>query len=220
MSEQQGKVIKGRAVNSGKTHPQSTEGSSALRHRLFIGIELPSAVKLRVHKAVRPALLKIEKGKLTEPENYHLTVFFIGEVVPEEVSDWKTCVAEAAAKSQNFELSLCHTGYFSRKNRKILWFGSEDSAALEALYKNVLSAVDSVLLLQGKPEASAQPGANKPFKPHITLGREVVAEDEAVKIRTEKIKLKVEALTLFESKRVSGKLAYVPIAGFRLRERL
>ena len=220
MRVQEGKVIKGRAVNSEKTSAQTVEGARELRHRLFIGIELPSAVKLSIHKAVRPALLKIKKGKLTEPDNYHLTVFFIGEVPPEAVSDWKTCVAEAAAESQNFELSLCHTGYFSRKNRKILWLGSEDSAALEALYRNVLSAADGVLLLQGKPGASAQPGANKPFKPHITLSREVVAEDEAVKIRTEKIKLKVGALTLFESKRVSGKLAYVPIAKFRLRERL
>lgn len=218
MRVQEGKVIKGRAVDSGRTGAQGAEGAVASKRRLFIGIELPSAVKSRIHKAASPALDKINKGKLTDPDNFHLTVFFIGEVPPEEVSEWEGCVARAAADTRGFDITLCHTGYFSRKSRKILWFGSEDSAALEVLYKNVLSAADGVLLPQGKPGASAQPGANKPFKPHITLGREVVAEGEAVAVRTEKIKLKVDTLTLFESKRVTGRLAYVPIARFRLRE--
>lgn len=188
--------------------------------RLFIGLELPTAVKARIHNAAGPVLAKIQKGKLTDTDNYHLTVFFIGEVPEEEVAAWKACVAEAAASSYAFELTLCHTGFFSRKNRKILWFGSEASERLEALYKHVMSAADDTLSSQGKPGASAQPGANKPFRPHVTLGREIVAEDDAAVIHTEKIKVRIETLTLFESKRISGRLAYVPIARGRLRERL
>ncbi|SCZ81477.1 RNA 2',3'-cyclic phosphodiesterase [Acidaminobacter hydrogenoformans] len=217
MRMQEGKVIKGRAVDSGGT---GAEGAVVLKRRLFIGIELPPAVKSRIYKAARPALDKIKKGKLTDKDNFHLTVFFIGEVPAEEVSEWEDCVARAAAENQGFDITLCHTGYFSRKNRKILWFGSEDSVPLEMLYKSVLSAADSVLLRHEKPMASAQPGANRPFKPHVTLGREISAEDEAVVVRTEKIKLKVEALTLFESKRATGRLAYMPIARFRLGERV
>lgn len=227
MREQDGKVIKGKAVGSNaavfETHSAGElrpENEKPRKLRLFIGLELPPAAKARIHKAAGPALSQIQKGKLTDADNYHLTVFFIGEVAEEEVPAWKACVAEAAAVSEAFELTLCHTGFFSRKNRKILWFGSEASERLEALYKHVLALADRTLSAQGKPVASTQPGANRPFRPHVTLGREIVAEDDAAVIRTEKIKVRARTLTLFESKRISGRLAYVPIARGRLRERL
>jgi len=227
----EGKSIKGKAVAAAlEVASEAAEAAGALvsgrenektnKVRLFIGLELPAAVKAHVQKAAGPALSRVQKGRLTEVENYHLTVFFIGEVPEEEVPAWKACVAKAAAASPGFELTLCHTGFFSRKNRKILWFGSEASDRLEALYKHVMAAADETLLSQGKPGASTQPGANRLFSPHVTLGREIVAEDEAVVIRTEKIKVRVETLTLFESKRISGRLAYVPIARGRLQERL
>lgn len=227
MREQEGKVIKGKAVGSA-AKASEMEGVGATvqekekpkKVRLFIGLELPQAVKVRVHKAAGPVLSRIQKGKLTDADNYHLTVFFIGEVPEEEVAAWKACVSEAAAVSETFGLTLCHTGFFSRKNRKILWFGSEASERLEALYKHVMAAADETLITLGKPAASTQPGANRPFRPHVTLGREIVAEDDAVTLRTEKIKVRVETLTLFESKRISGRLAYIPIARGRLRERL
>lgn len=227
MRVQEGKVIKGKAVGSPASASEK-DGAGGIRQgkekpskvRLFIGLELPPAVKARVHKAAGPVLSQIQKGKLTDADNYHLTVFFIGEVTEEEVAAWKACVADAAASSYAFELTLCHTGFFSRKNRKILWFGSEASEHLENLFKHVMSAVDDTLTSQGKPGASAQPGANRPFRPHVTLGRDIVEEDDAAVIHTEKIKVSVETLTLFESKRISGRLAYVPIARGRLRERL
>ncbi|MDK9711639.1 RNA 2',3'-cyclic phosphodiesterase [Acidaminobacter sp.] len=227
MREQEGKIIKGKAVGSPAADSE-TDGAGGIRQgkekpgkiRLFIGLELPPAAKARIHKAAGPVLSRIQKGKLTEADNYHLTVFFIGEVTEEAVAAWKACVAEAAAVSEAFDLILCHTGFFSRKNRKILWFGSEASERLETLYKHVMSAADDTLSSQGKPGASTQPGANRPFRPHVTLGREIVAEDDAAVIQTERIKVRVETLTLFESKRISGRLAYVPIARGRLRERL
>lgn len=227
MRAQEGKVIKGKAVGSaaGVSETDGTGGVSQgkekpIKVRLFIGLELPQAVKAHIHKAAGPVLSRIQKGKLTDADNYHLTVYFIGEVPEEEVAAWKACVAEAAEVSDAFELTLCHTGFFSRKNRKILWFGSEASERLEALYKHVMAAADETLFTLGKPAASTQPGANRPFRPHVTLGREIVAEDDAVTLRTGKIKVRVETLTLFESKRISGRLAYVPIARGRLRERL
>lgn len=227
MREQDGKVIKGKAFAS-TAAASETDGAGGIipdkekprKLRLFIGLELPPAVKARIHKAAGPVLSQIQKGKLTEADNYHLTVFFIGEVAEEEVPAWKACVAEAAAVSETFELILCHTGFFSRKNRKILWFGSEASDRLEALYKHVMSAADDTLSAQGKPGASTQPGANRPFRPHVTLGREIVAEDDAAVIHTEKIKVRIVTLTLFESKKITGRLAYVPIARGQLRERL
>lgn len=223
------KIIKGRAVTTVSASNDAETGSAApgeqgkekpVKARLFIGLELPEAVKVRLQKAAEPALSRIQKGRLTDADHYHLTVFFIGEVPEKEVPAWKACMTQAAAVSQAFELTLCHTGFFSRKSRKILWFGSEASECLEALYKHVMAAADETLFSLGKPAASAQPGANRPFNPHVTLGREILAEDASVMIHTEKIKVHVETLTLFESKRISGRLAYVPIARGRLQERL
>lgn len=227
MRVQEGKIIKGKAVGSpaAVSETDSAGGIKAGKEkpkmvRLFIGLELPPAVKVRVHKMAGPVLSRIQKGKLTDADNYHLTVFFIGEVTEEAVAAWKECVAEAAEVSDAFELTLCNTGFFSRKNRKILWFGSEASDRLEALYKHVMAAADKTLFTLGKPAVSTQPGASRPFRPHVTLCREIVAEDDAVTLRTEKIKVRIETLTLFESKRISGRLMYVPIAIGRLRERL
>lgn len=227
MRVQEGKIIKGKAVGSAAASSESN-GAGGIHPgkekpkmiRLFIGLELPPAVKARIHKTAGPVLSRIQKGKLTDADNYHLTVFFIGEVTEEAVAAWKACVTEAAEVSDAFELTLCNTGFFSRKNRKILWFGSEASDRLEALYKNVMAAADETLFTLRKPAALTQPGASRPFRPHVTLGREILAEDDAVTLRTEKIKVRVETLTLFESKRISGRLAYVPIARGRLRESL
>ena len=60
---------------------------------------------------------------------------------------------------------------------------------------------------------------NKPYTPHITLGREVVynADFNIKSITYIPIDVNVEKITLFESTRVKGVLTYIPIIEVKLK---
>lgn len=202
--------IKGKAVPSGR------ERELTAKRRLFLGIELPASIKVSVQALSQPAVQKIKKGRLTNPENYHLTVYFIGEADEEQRQRWEACGAYAAKSSHPFELELRDTGAFVKRNRMILWFGSRGSAQLEALYRNVLETAEALGLLDLSVRQDLSVTAHKPFTPHVTLGREVVADREAVLISTRTLRFMVKHLTLFESRRTSTGLVYMPLARFPL----
>lgn len=63
---------------------------------------------------------------------------------------------------------------------------------------------------------------DKPFTPHITLGRRVVFNKESIHldnlIQYERFKIPVKAVTLMASKEVNGKLDGLPVSKFNLNE--
>jgi 2'-5' RNA ligase len=197
----------------GPTQNQN-ENLPPIKHRIFIGLELPPEVQRRVASACRPVLSKVKKGRMTEVSNYHLTVHFIGEVPEVEIDRWKQCVQDAAAISRPFDLTLQDTGFFPKGKKKILWLGSKASAGLEQLHQNVeLYALSDEEMIRQKALRE-----RKPFRPHVTLGREVMIDSEAAQQSTRGIQVRVDHLILFESKRISGRLVYQPIAKSRLQE--
>jgi 2'-5' RNA ligase len=193
--------------------------------RLFIGIEFTSGVKQRIAEISRPLIEASQKGRFTDPENYHLTLYFIGETEPEAVSRWEMCLHEAARGQTPFDLILEGTGYFQRRRRKILWIGAQPSLALDMLNHGLMQQVEFLASKVQKPENKNSDAVEKhrslslnlkPFIPHITLGREVLLENEKAISKTNEIPVHVEAITLFESVRINGRLVYRPIARCRL----
>ena len=121
--------------------------------RLFIAINLNDEMK--------DALIDIQdtmrtygvRGKDTPPENFHLTLAFIGEYdEPERVKE----VMESI-EIRPFEMSLRGIGAF----RDLWWAGIENSAPLMAVSRRLRRAL---------AEADI-PFDKKKFSPHITIIR-------------------------------------------------
>lgn len=125
--------------------------------RLFVGLDLPWATRLRLAGLGGGG---IPGARWVPVENFHLTLRFIGEVVPH--------VAEAVdeallgLRARRFALELAGVGTFAKGGRDTtLWVGVARNPALE--------------LLAGKVETALQraglPPERRRFMPHVTLAR-------------------------------------------------
>lgn len=125
--------------------------------RLFVGIDLPWTLRNRIAALT---MTGIQGARWVPPENYHLTLRFIGEVPPpvaEEVD-----LALAALRGKGLELTLAGVGTFSKGGRaNTLYVGVERNPRLEHLQNKVETALQRVGL---EPE-------RRRFQPHVTLAR-------------------------------------------------
>ena len=105
-----------------------------------------------------------------------------------------------AAVSSPFDITVKGTGSFSQRDGKLLWGGVLPSPQAETLYKNLGAAL--------KQEGFKV--ENRPFRPHITLIRRVPANVHDFPALRE-FSIPVDGITLFESKRLDGRLVYEPV---------
>jgi RNA 2',3'-cyclic 3'-phosphodiesterase len=125
--------------------------------RLFVGLELPRELRQRV------ALLSgagIPGARWVPPENYHVTLRFIGETpryLAEEIDH-----ALAGLKAPPFVLTLAGIGTFTKGGRsQSLWIGVERSEPLQRLHSKIETTLQRCGL---EPE-------RRRFQPHLTLAR-------------------------------------------------
>lgn len=124
--------------------------------RLFIALALPDQV--------REELTRLQRGlrdaKWVAPENFHLTLRFLGELEGTEAGD--VDAALSAIRLPSFPLRLEGVGVFGEgRKTRALWAGVSPSGDLMRLQSKVVRAV----------EQSGQPPETRKFKPHVTLAR-------------------------------------------------
>jgi len=130
--------------------------------RLFWGVRIPAPLKAGL-AAIQDRLKEAGADvKWVEPENFHLTVRFLGAVAPERVEVITCAVRRAAATLAGFELRLAGGGAFPGAARpRVLWVAvGGDLPQMIQLHRQV----EAVLKPLGFP-----PEGN--FTPHLTLGR-------------------------------------------------
>lgn len=142
-------------------------------------------------------------GNTTKKENLHLTLVFIGEV-PNSVYK-KTCAVMDVMRSDAFELTFDRFGRFSQQDGALYWLGAQKSPELMSLQSELVQAL----------KKNQIPVDEKPFKPHITLGRRMVMEEEFSETAFEQeivpVKQYVNSISLMKSERVNGKLVYTEV---------
>jgi len=124
--------------------------------RLFVGIEFPPELKLRLSQLCIPGL---PGAKWVDPGNFHLTLRFIGEIGEDLAADVDEALARV--KARRFRLQLAGTGIFGGNRPHALWVGVERDPELVRLRDKVEQALVRVGL---EPEA-------RKFAPHVTLAR-------------------------------------------------
>jgi 2'-5' RNA ligase len=125
--------------------------------RLFVGIDLPWELR---HQVSALTTTGIQGARWVPPENYHVTLRFIGEVPPHRAEEID--LALAAIRGRGCALTLAGVGTFSKAGRATtLWVGVERNPRLEHLQNKIETALQRAGL---EPE-------RRRFQPHLTLAR-------------------------------------------------
>ncbi len=129
--------------------------------RLFVALALPDEVKAQLAALAGG----IPGARWVPPENYHLTLRFIGEIESWQAEE--VDAALAAIRAPRFDLALAGIGTFEKGGRiQSIHITAERSEALTRLQAKVETALQRVGL----------PPDRRRFAPHVTLARTDKAE--------------------------------------------
>ena len=132
--------------------------------RSFLALDPPGEI-LREIASIQNRLRKLIQGDIrwVRPEGIHLTLKFFGDVSGDDVANIATVVGKAAEGERSFSLAVGGVGVFPDPHRpRVLWLGMNgDVERLQVFQKELGQA----LLQIGFPREE------RPFRPHLTLGR-------------------------------------------------
>jgi RNA 2',3'-cyclic 3'-phosphodiesterase len=132
--------------------------------RSFLALDPPEEV-LREIASIQNRLRKLIHGDIrwVRPEGIHLTLKFFGELSGDDVANIATVVEKAAEGERSFSLAIGAVGVFPDPHRpRVLWLGMNgDVERLQVFQKGL----EQALLRIGFPREE------RPFRPHLTLGR-------------------------------------------------
>jgi RNA 2',3'-cyclic 3'-phosphodiesterase len=120
--------------------------------RLFVGIDLPPEIKLRLSLLCTG----VPGARWVDAGNLHVTLRFIGEVDEGMAADIDEALAPIRAP--RFALALAGVGHFGTR---MLWAGVERNPALLHLHEKIESAI---VRTGFEPEG-------RRYAPHVTLAR-------------------------------------------------
>ena len=159
--------------------------------RLFVALALPPMLRAQI-AALQTG---IPGARWVPPENYHLTLRFIGEI--ENWQAEEVDMALAAIRTRGFDLTLRGIGLYEKGGR------------IQAMYVAVEKS-DALTHLRGKIETALQRCGMAPdrkrFAPHVTIARTDRAPPEKLAGFVQAHNLfrappvPVEAFTLFSSR--------------------
>lgn len=174
--------------------------------RLFLGIELPPVWRRALSQGADALQRAGVRGKFTLPDNYHLTLVFLGETQRQRAAE----AALRQADSFPFPLRSASPGCFPRKGGDIWWLGVDHTPGLLAVQRRLEAAL----------RASGFSPEERPYRPHITLARKVYSPAGLEPLTAPglfpPLEFPVNQLTLFSSQRVNGVLRYLPLYRVRL----
>jgi 2'-5' RNA ligase len=132
--------------------------------RLFIGLELPEMVRMRLGLVRGP----LQGARWIDPENMHITLRFAGDIENRQADELVGFLD--GIEVPPFEVMIREVGAFGGRDPRIIWAGVEAGPELEQLQRAVERAC----------RATGLPPETKGFKAHVTLARLRGARPEVV----------------------------------------
>lgn len=137
-----------------------------LSDRLFVSLALPAPCRDALAELMQP----IEGVRWTRPEQLHLTLRFLGDVMDDQSQ--RVVTALQSIRVEPFLLPIEGVGVFpARGQPKVLWVGLGN--AHTRLFQ-LRQRVDDALLSAGWL------GELRSFEPHVTLGRVLQGDRKAI----------------------------------------
>lgn len=139
------------------------------RTRTFLALDIGTAVRQRAEAVQQELATTGADVKWVDPKSMHLTLLFLGDLDDRDLAEVCKLAAKAAAKVDEFRFSIAGLGAFPNTRRpKVLWAGINDGAdEVTALF----AALEAPLTAAGLYRKE-----DRPYTPHLTLGR---VKDEA-----------------------------------------
>ncbi len=131
--------------------------------RSFVAINLSGEAKELIYSIEKQLKNLLHHSKIgwVKKENFHITLRFLGNIKEEDIEVLGDELKDLANSYQKFSLNICNFGVFpGLKKPRIIWVGGEYIHSLRKFYADFNKRFERI----GFPE-------DKPFLPHITLGR-------------------------------------------------
>lgn len=184
--------------------------------RCFIAVDLPPPLKAPLASLIRQFAPRSQGLRWCDESQLHVTLKFLGEVEPVQLSTIRPRLAEIAAGLPAFSLWLGALGCFpSPRAPRVLWCGLTDES--NRLSRMAAAMEDCFAKLGFEPE-------HRPFAAHVTLAR-VKSLDGATSARAvldsmpalPKAVAAIHHVTLFESRLTPTGARYTTIDRFAVR---
>jgi 2'-5' RNA ligase len=174
--------------------------------RLFLGVP----VTARARDDLVKRLPKSVPGKMVPPENWHLTLRFLGQTALEQ-RDHLVGALRNTTFPPPFRIAFTGVGAFPRTRRaKVLWIGIDTGAE---------TLVELAALVERAVASAGFTPESRPFHPHLTIAR----LDPAMNVRRvvtprwqEPVLMQVSAVSLFRSQLGRGPARYDVVEHFAL----
>ena len=129
--------------------------------RLFVALEIPSAVRENLAALLNPLRAVSPQTRWVRPENLHVTLKFIGEVAEGKLAGIRSGLAGVGSE-QPAKLDFRGLGFFpNEKHPRVFWAGIKASPNLNILAADIDKATEKLGI----------PVEKRPFSPHVTLAR-------------------------------------------------
>jgi RNA 2',3'-cyclic 3'-phosphodiesterase len=182
--------------------------------RLFAAVDIPDRAKEAVVQVIEPWRDRLAGGRWVPPENWHVTVKFLGRTWPRLVEWVHERCRDAATGIRPFRLGLEGLGVFPGPARaRVLWAGLDD---LDGGLRALAAAAEAEL-------SKEFPAEKRPFSAHLTVARfnpQVPMRDHADELTAASIDtepFRVGELVLYRSHLSPRGARYEPLERFRLR---
>ena len=176
--------------------------------RLFIALELPEDVRSAIARSAAELETIWSAGRLIPPENYHLTLVFLGEVGEDRIGD--VISAMEACPSPPPALSVGKLGRFRHKDGDILWRQIGGGNTLFSLQRRLSRELERRGFVPEKRE----------YSPHLTVGRKVRLPQTELPETGSELFFTPLSMTLFQSKTGPHGAVYTPLRRVEFQKEL
>jgi len=130
--------------------------------RVFVALNLPKKERQRIHRAARRLRDEELPVRWVDPDAFHLTLKFLGDVRPDQVPSIEEALARVAGATAPFDMAMGGFGAFPTiRKPRVLWMGVQASPELRCLKQDVEWGLSEC----------GFPAETRAFHPHLTIGR-------------------------------------------------
>jgi 2'-5' RNA ligase len=178
--------------------------------RLFIGVQVDSEQQRDLQEVCRKLKISSEKKETylrwTPPENWHVTLQFLGPVDESRIPDIEAALSRAASRCSAAEIRASGIGAFPEERRaRVLYAGVARSQALLDLQSQVEAELNGL----------GFPGEDSDYHPHLTIARlrsaGSVSDLISPFVRKDFAKIRLHEIVLFESVQRGNFPVYIPL---------
>jgi len=131
--------------------------------RSFLAFELPSKIRETLSAVSGDARTLPLNARWVPIVNIHLTVVFVGSVQEDQIGSIGEVARNVCYGHAPFRIKLKGAGVFgSRRNPRVLWVGLEGDMDRMSIFRDDLQKSLAPFGIEEE---------NRPFRPHLTLGR-------------------------------------------------